>query len=448
MSDKEEDKKVPETNVAADAKAEAGAKDSDADAVVANAASDGSDASGASEGGSDDEDDDGAETTDAEGGAEGDAASPEAIAKRLDALGGAEDESDRIARAEEKKLLERKAKSKKGKKGGLEKAASKKLSDIGKRAEPKRVVATAVDVADPLMVRTQKLGEWAKQNQRTVTIAGLAVVALLLGAAGMNYMDHTKELEASVALAQGIADERGHVGEAPKDDEERRDPRPLFKTADERREAALKSFKDVETKFPKTGAAILARLSEGGILLDKRDPDGAAAAYNEVKSSALATADTEVRGRALEGLGFAYELKASMTPAESTKNLDEAIKVYKEMEMGVDVKGFKELAMYHQARCLQQKGDKDAAKALLVSVRERVTKPGENHPFPYLEEVATDRLRAIDPSAVPPKQAGNMGGAAGPQMNEAQLKQLIERLKRQQQEHGGDEHGGGGAPHP
>ncbi len=384
---------------------------------------------------------------DPEGDAEGDAASPEAIAKRLDALGGVEDESDRIARAEEKKLLERKAKSKKGKKGGLDKAASKRLSEIGKRAEPKRPVATAVDVADPLMVRTQKVGQWAKENQKTVAIAGLAIVALLLGAAGMNYMDHTKELEASVALAQGVSDERGQVGEPPKEDEERRTPRPLFKTADERREAALKSYKEVESKYPKTGAAILARLSEGSILLDKRDPDGAAAAFTDVKSSPLAVADAEVRGRAMEGLGFAYELKATMTPADAPKNLDEAIKVYKEMEISADVKGFKELAMYHQARCLQQKGDKDAAKSLLVSVRERVSKPGENHPFPYLEEVATDRLRALDPTAVPPKPTGNMQSPAGPQMNEAQLKQLIERLKKQQEHGGGDEHGGG-APHP
>jgi hypothetical protein len=373
VSDKEEEHKKDETEVAKTDDTSGNKSDDKSDPstppvekAVANAAAD-------DDG---DDDDDAGDGGDAEKADDGDAASPEAIAKRLDALGGAEDESDRIARDEEKKLLERKAKSKKGKKGGLEKAASKKLSEIGKRAEPKRAVATAVDVADPLMVRTQKLGQWAKDNQKTVTIAGLAVVALLGVAAGMNYMDRNKELEASVALAQGVSDERGQVGEPPKDDEERRTPRPLFKTADERREAALKSYKDVESRFPKTGAAILARLAEGSILLDKRDPDGAAAAFTDVKSSPLAVADAEVRGRAMEGLGFAYELKAVMTPAEATKNLDEAIKVYKEMEISADVKGFKELAMYHQARCLQQKGDKDGAKSLLVSVRERVSKPG------------------------------------------------------------------------
>jgi hypothetical protein len=401
----------------------------------------------------------GAADADADGEGEGDeqeeavdAASPEAIAKRLEALGGDEDEADKIARAEEKKLLERKAKTKKGKKGGLEKAASKKLSEIGKRAEPKRVVATAVDLApaDPLMVRTQKLGKWAKENQRTVTIAGLLVAVGLLAVAGWQYTEHKKETEASVELAQAVNDEEGRIGDPAKDDDEHgpHSPRPVFKTSDERREAALSKYKEVESKFPQTGAAILARLSEGSLLLDKHDADGAAAAFNDVKTSPLAVADAEVRGRALEGLGFSYELKASQNAADANKNFDEAIKVYKEMENSVDVKGFKELAMYHQARCLQAKGDKDGAKAMLVTLRERLSKPGENHPFPYLEEVATDRLRALDPTAVPPKPSGQMGGmggpGGGPQMNEAQIKALLERLKKQQGQHPG---GGAGDPH-
>lgn len=102
--------------------------------------------------------------------------------------------------------------------------------------------------------------------------------------------------------------------------------------------------------------------------------------------------------------------------------------------------------MYHQSRVLQAKGDKDKAKELLKTVRERVNKPGENHPFPYLEEVATDRLRALDPSAAPPKAAGAMGGPGGNKMTEAQIRELIEKLKAG----GGGGHGGaggGGDPH-
>ena len=95
--------------------------------------------------------------------------------------------------------------------------------------------------------------------------------------------------------------------------------------------------------------------------------------------------------------------------------------------------------MYHQARVYELKGDKDKAKELLKSLHERVTKPGENHPFPYLEQVTDDRLRALDPTALPAKQSGPMGpmgaGAGGnPKMSEAQMKALIEQLKKQQSE--------------
>lgn len=89
--------------------------------------------------------------------------------------------------------------------------------------------------------------------------------------------------------------------------------------------------------------------------------------------------------------------------------------------------------MYHQARVLELKGDKDKAKELLKSLHERLAKPGENHPFPYLEQVADDRLRALDPSALPAKSSGAMAGPGGsPKMNDAQMKALIEQLKRQQ----------------
>ena len=49
----------------------------------------------------------------------------------------------------------------------------------------------------------------------------------------------------------------------------------MFKTYEDRREAALKKYREVEARFPKTGAAILARLAEGSLLLDKHEPDPA-----------------------------------------------------------------------------------------------------------------------------------------------------------------------------
>jgi hypothetical protein len=377
--------------------------------------------------------------------ARADSANPEAIARRVAAL-GEEDQIEKLARDEERKLAERRAGKKKGKKGGLEVAASKKLSKIGTRAEPKRTLAVAAD-ADPLIEKTAKLSEWAKQNQKTVQIVGALIAAALLGVAGFMYYEHKHETEASTLLTKAVEDERAPVGEPPKEDAEKEpDTRLMFKTYDERREAALKKYREVQSRFPKTGAAILARLAEGSLLLDKREPDPAAAAFTDVKGSALAAADKEVKGRALEGLGFAHELKAQANAADAAKHYDAALAAYKELENTVEVRGFKELAMYHQARVLQNKGEKDKAKELLISLKERVSKPEDtssNIPmgpsFPYLKEVALDRLREIDPSAAPTETQRTAPGGS-PQLTPAQIRKMIEDAQKKGKA-GGDPHG-------
>ncbi len=365
-----------------------------------------------------------------------DAANPAEIARRVAALGD-EDADEKKAREEERKLAERRAAKKKGKKSGLETAASKKLAKIGQRAEPKRTVAVASD-ADPLIERTAKLSDWAKRNQKTVQIVGALVAIALLGIAGFMWYQGKRETEASVALAKAVEAQRARIGEPPKEDDDEADHGLYYKTFEERREAALKQYREVQSNFNGTGASILARLAEGSMLLDKRDADGAIAAYNDVKGSPLAAADVEVRGRALEGLGFAHELKAAAKPEEKDKHLDEALKVFKELEANVDVKGFKEMAMYHQARVHMNKGDKDKAKEILLSLKERLNKmddtamaPGLPTPpaFPYLKEVAMDRLREIDPEAAP-KQTGMPGG--GQQLTPAQIRKMMEDMQKKQ----------------
>ncbi len=91
---------------------------------------------------------------------------------------------------------------------------------------------------------------------------------------------------------------------------------------------------------------------KGLLLLDKEDGEGALAAYTEVSTSPLAKADGEVRGRALEGMGFAYELKADAATGDAAKPLlEKAGQEYRALE-NTDIEGFKELGMYHQARVL------------------------------------------------------------------------------------------------
>ncbi len=382
-----------------------------------------------------------------------DSMSPEAIAKRVAAL-GAEDDAERVARDEELKLAERRKAGKegKGKRGsrGLEAAASKRLQQIGAKVPPKRV-AYAAD-ADVIFGGTGPFGRWMRENQKGVVTA--LGVALLAGAGVGGYVWWTQKTEAAASadITQAVDDETGRIGDPAKDDDDSqqvKDPRPVFKTEAERRDAALAKYRDVEAKYKGTGAAYLSRLEEGSLLLDKADLEGAIAAFTDASQSPLAAADSEVKGRALEGLGFAYEAKAAATPAEKDKWLDQAAQEFRALE-NTDVKGFKELGMYHQARVAEAKGDKDKAVQLLKSLHERLSPAAgeakDGHAFVYLETVAEDRLRQLDPTALPPKPApgrggpGGMGGAGGAGgASEEQIQKLIEQLKRQQA-------AGGGAP--
>src|SRR5690606_38917234 len=113
---------------------------------------------------------------------------------------------------------------------------------------------------------------------------------------------------------------------------EAKDPTPTFKTAEEKTKAALEAYRKVVSEYGKTGPGMLAKLGEAGVLLDAKDWDGALAAFREVKESPLGKADVDVRARAVEGIGFAYEGKGQ---------LDEALKAFEELEK-TDVRGFKE----------------------------------------------------------------------------------------------------------
>ncbi len=237
----------------------------------------------------------------------------EALARRVAAL-GEHDATEAIAREEEEKLAARRtaARKKGGKSGGksaLETAASKRLGKIGTRAVPKPRDPATSDL-DPVLDRTVALRKWVTDNARVVQFGALAVVVALAGGLGWISYQGKREESASAALSAAVADEHGRIGDPDKEDEADapKDPRPVFKTIDARTDSALAKYRDVEAKYSGTGAAILSRLGEGALLLDKHDADGAIAAFTDVKGSALSKADAEVRGRALEGLGMAYEL--------------------------------------------------------------------------------------------------------------------------------------------
>jgi tetratricopeptide (TPR) repeat protein len=139
----------------------------------------------------------------------------------------------------------------------------------------------------------------------------------------------------------------------------------------------------------------MARLGLAGVLYDQGKYDDAKSMYDQVASSELAKLDPDAKGRAVEGSGLSLEGKGDK---------DGAMKRFGELE-NLDVAGFRELALFHQARLLHAKGDDDGAKERLKKVVEKLGKEKESNPLDshgYLLESARALLERIDPKALPP----------------------------------------------
>ncbi len=125
-----------------------------------------------------------------------------------------------------------------------------------------------------------------------------------------------------------------------------------------------------------------------------------------------------MKGRAIEGQGFADEGKG---------DLDNALAMFKQLE-SIDAKGFRELGEYHQGRVYLKKNDVEKAKELFKKVHDSLSQPStDGKMFSYLERMNDDELRQLDPSAVPPKPT--FGGPKGNAMTPEEAKRYLERLQ-------------------
>jgi predicted negative regulator of RcsB-dependent stress response len=302
--------------------------------------------------------------------------------------------------------------------------------DAGERGTRPIQLLPGEMVDDALARSSSAVSKWIRDNFGIIQWVILGALA-----AGGGYLFYESRVDstvatASTALMAGVRADRSRVMAEDKrsDEEKEADPSKVYKTVEERNEAALASYKKVIAEHGGTHAATLARLGEAGDYLDKRDWDHALEGYSAVSSSTLAGADTDVKVRALEGLAFAKEGKG---------DLDGALTAFKEIE-GVDGRGNKELGLYHQGRVWLAKGDKDKAKDLLKQAHDKLEQPStEGESLRYLKQMTDETLRRIDPSLVPDK-APVIGGPKGGSMSADELDKLRrkyeEMMKKQQQQ--------------
>ena len=85
--------------------------------------------------------------------------------------------------------------------------------------------------------------------------------------------------------------------------------------------------------------------------------------------------------------------------------------------------------MYHEACLALAKGDKEKAKDLLKQVHDRLEQPtSDGPPLRFLQAMADDALRRIDPSLVPAK-APVIGGSKGGAMTKEELEKAMRQLQ-------------------
>jgi tetratricopeptide (TPR) repeat protein len=292
----------------------------------------------------------------------------------------------------------------------------------------------ASEMMDDALARTTHVAVgWLKRHFNVIQ---WVVVAAAVGGIGWQVYAHQKQKNqgaASEALMAGVTAENGRVGTeddgAPDPRTLLADTRPHFATDADRLAAAASAYKAVDKG---ENAKLLARLGLAGIYFDQGKNKEALAEYKAVRESPLATQDSDVRARSIEGIGLAEE---------ALGNTEGALKAFRELG-NFDNASLSGLGLYHQARLAFEKGDRQQAQDLLKKVLEKVApKPDASKGLfgeapGYIEQAAKSLLATIDPNAVQaaprglsPEQIQQLTSGEGAPDQE-KLKELLRQISQ------------------
>lgn len=250
--------------------------------------------------------------------------------------------------------------------------------------------AAAAPPPDQFVTFWDRVGEKLKPHTRKLVAAGVAV-AVLIGALSLwQWWDRRREGKASLALREAMATADAPIlpeGQPLPELPPGMTPPVTYKSAKDRGEATLAALDKLDRSFGGSKVAKQARLVRAGVLYDLGRWDDAAAEYKKFLGS---TSDPVLKLVAREGLGYALEAKALAQTDASARNagLDAALAEYKQLQP--DEKGlYRDMALYHQARVLQLKGDKAGAVALYKQIVDGM--PGSQ-----VASEARDRLAQLE----------------------------------------------------
>ena len=282
-----------------------------------------------------------------------------------------------------------------------EEAMGKRKSRLDERRAPTRNLEAGEIVDDALARTTQAAGEWLKRNFNVVQWFIILGLVAWIGYAVYSYRAGRAAEKASAQLNAAIRAEEGRIGS----DDSKPDPqtgivdtRPAFPTNADRLRAAERQYRAIAEGSSQSAASTLAKLGLASVLYDQGKYADAKAAYQAVKDSKLAGQDTNVKGRALEGIGMCLESQGDKDGAE---------KAFRELS-NLDALGFGALGAYHQARLAVAANNPEKAKDLLKDAQKKLDAAAEaaeakkslGSPPGYLQQAVRDLLRQVDPSAI------------------------------------------------
>lgn len=264
-----------------------------------------------------------------------------------------------------------------------------------------RIAATAAGLdaserLDDVLVRTtHAVTTFIRQNFRWIQWALVVLVVGMFTVQGLRYYKRQVAAKSADALMEGVTAESGTITSEDQSKEvpeelTRWDNRPMFASAEQRTLTAEKELKTTIDKFGSTGAGDYARLQLAGVKYDEKAFDEARALYQQVRTGKLAETDLEVKGRAIEGIGFCLEAKG---------DTDGALKSFRELSNLEGSLEFAALGLFHQARVMVSHNQQDQAKELLKKAEKRLDDDKDSVAASYYRRPIEELMNQIDPSA-------------------------------------------------
>jgi hypothetical protein len=307
-----------------------------------------------------------------------------------------------------------------------------------RRANVQRNLDASELVDDALARGTHAATGWLKRHLNVIQWVVVAGVAGGIGWQVYSAHEHKSHAKNTDSLMAGVTAEFARVGDQDEVDADPTtgldDSRPHYPDDAARLKAAADAYRAAGGSDT---VRTLADLGLAGTLYDAGNSKDALAAYQRVQQSALAQKDSDVRLRALEGVGLSHE---------GLGEKDAARKAFHELGNS-DLTLFAALGLFHEARLALAAGERDTAKDLLKKSLEKTTKDESAERQPgFVSSAARELLTSIDPSAVPPLPTKNgltpeqleaMAKAAGAKKNGAEglskekLDEILRKLKEQ-----------------